>query len=157
MFEKFFDFFAGSSEIGSALEVDGTGRPTEENLHVAAAVLLVEVAGSDDHIAPQEAEAVVKMMSQQFGLDEEEIPELIKLAVVAKKEKGKIDEFLKAINDALNEDQRKRLFAMVWKVVLADGKIDQGEERLAVAIRYRLQLSKEQALAAEKMAVEGEV
>lgn len=157
MFEKFLDFFSGNTEIGSALEVDANGRPTDKNLHVAAAVLLVEVAGSDDHIAPQEAEAVVKMMSQQFGLDEEEIPELIKLAVVAKKEKGKIDEFLKAINDRLNEEQRQRLFAMVWKVVLADGKIDQGEERLAVAIRYRLQLSKEQALAAEKMAVDGEV
>lgn len=157
MFDKLMDFFSGQRELTSALDVDASGRPTEQDMHVAAAVLLVEVAGSDDHIAPQEAEAVVKMMSQQFGIDETSIPDLIKLAVIAKKEKGKIDEFVKAVNERLNEQQRQRLFAMVWKVVLADGKIDQGEERLAVQIRYRLQLTKEQALAAEKMAVEGDV
>ncbi|MCB0334113.1 MAG: TerB family tellurite resistance protein, partial [Bdellovibrionales bacterium] len=76
---------------------------------------------------------------------EDEVPELVEIAIAAKCEKGKIDEFVKAINDNFNPKQRQEILTMVWKVVLADGKIDKFEERFAAQMKTRFMLSDEQA------------
>lgn len=157
MFGKLKSFFKGESTLEKSLQADRSGQASAQDLHIAAAVLLIEMAGSDQGIAPQEAEAVCELMQKEFALPEESLPELVQVAVAARKEKGKIDEFVQVINSKFDEGQRQRLLAMIWKIVLADGKVDKFEQRFAVQMYNRFRLSEEQAEAAKQMAVQGKI
>jgi len=155
MFEAFRDFFAGSKDSPAALMIDQEGAAVQEALVVASAVLLVEMARADKSVAPQEGAAVVKIISEQFGVPQSEVPRLIEAAVAARKEQGRIDRFVECINRSFDAGQRQRLLAMLWRVVAADGSVDKYEERLAVQMKCRLQLTDEQAAAAREMAEKG--
>jgi len=152
MFEKIRGFFTGEQ---STLTVDKSGNATERDIHVATAVLLIEMAGSDNEIAREEAEAVCASIQAQFNLHEDEIPELVETAIAARSEAGKIDQFVKVVNENFNTKQRQRVLIMIWQIVLADGKIDKFEERFAKQMQARLQLSDEIAEEARILAQGG--
>ena len=155
MFEKLKDFFAGSEKEPASLKTDQAGKATDADLQVACAVLLVEMARADKSVARQEGQAVVALMAVQFGIPEDRMPALIETAMAARKAQGKLDEFVRCINQGFSASQKQRLLAMIWKVVLADGSVDKYEERLAVQMKSRLQLSDEQAVEARRMAESG--
>lgn len=164
MFKKLKDFFGGDSDSGAGgkkaavrLEYDKTGNPTDNDLHVATAVLLIEMAGQDQDIAREEAEAVCTLMQQQFGISEARIPELVEIAISSRKSKGKINEFVSVVNDRFSEEQRTVVLGMIWKIVLADGKIEQYERNFANQMQQRLKLGDEAAKEARKLAEEGRV
>ena len=157
MFEKIKDYFAGEKSLPASLEADREGNPTDGDVLVACAVLLVEIARADKKIAKQEGEMVASLMSSSFGLDKAEMPRLIETAMAARKGLGKIDEFVECINDHFDAAQKQKLLAMVWKVVRSDGSVDRFEQRLAVQIKCRLQLNDEQEREARRMAEAGEV
>jgi uncharacterized tellurite resistance protein B-like protein len=157
MFDKLKEFFSGEKTLEASLEVDQSGKPSDRDLQVACAVLLVEMARVDNAVAPAEGHAVVRLMSDQFQIGEAEVPKLVETALEARKSKGKIDEFVKCINQRFSSPQKKKLLAMIWKVVLADSAIERDEERMAVQMRFRLQLSEEDAAEARRMAESGEV
>ena len=152
MLRKIAEFFKGEQ---SGVDVDESGNPTSHDLQVATVVLMVEMASADHEVAPEEAEAVCNAVASQFSVDEEEIPELVQIAIAARQEAGKIDEFVGLINDNFNASQRQRILAMMWKVVLADGRIDKFEERFINQLVSRFQLSEDQAEAARSMAEQG--
>ena len=91
MLGKIAEFFKGEA---SEIHVDSSGNPTDFDLHVATAVVLVEMASADSEIAPQEAEALLTVMGEQFLVADEEVPELVQIAIAAKNETGKIDDFI---------------------------------------------------------------
>lgn len=148
MFRKLKEFLVG--EV-SDIDVDKSGKATEFELHVAVAVLLFEMAGMDSSIAHEEAAAICDTMQKEFGIEEKDIPELIEIAVVARKNEGKIDEFINLINSNFNDKQKQKILAMIWKVVEADGTVDKFEERFATQMKFRLQLSDELADAARSL------
>ena len=149
MFNKLKEFFQGEQ---TDVDVDRSGAPTEHDLHLATAVILIEMAGADEEIDRAEAQTICATIQNQFGIPENEVPELIEVALAAKREAGKIDEFVKVINSNFNPTQRQRILMMVWKVVMADGKIDKFEQRFAEQMRNRFQLTVEQAEEAKQMA-----
>jgi uncharacterized tellurite resistance protein B-like protein len=157
MFGKLKSFFKGEASLEKSLQADKGGQPSDRDLQIACLVLLIEMAGSDQGIASQEAEAVCASMHAEFGLEEAAIPELVQLAIASRKEQGKIDEFVRLINMRFSEAQRIRLLAMIWKIVLADGKVDKFEQRFAVQMYNRFQLNEEQAEKARNMAEGGEI
>lgn len=153
MFNKLLEFFQGDeSDVG--VDVDSDGNPTPHDLHVATVVILMEMAGSDNDIDVTEAETLCNSIATEFGIPEEEIPELVQIAISARAESGKIDQFVTLINKHFNEDQRTQILSMIWQVVLADGKIDRFEERFAVQMKTRFKLSEEDLAEAKIMAEE---
>jgi len=155
MFKKIMDFFGSDQSLEVSLEQDKTGEATDHDLHVAALVLLIEMAGIDNDIAPEESMTVCQVMNEQFNLAEDELPELVEIAAAARKEQGKIDKFVASVNERFDDQQRQHLFAMIWKIVLADGKIDKFEERLSKQMRNRLRLSEDQERKAKEMVEKG--
>lgn len=135
-----------------SIEVDRKGNPTPYELLLATAVLMIEMAGSDKDIAHAEAQAVCDSLAAKFGIAEDEIPEVVQAAIASRQESGRIDEFVKVINENFNDTQRQQILSMIWNVVLADGKIDKFEERFAKQMMNRLKLSEEQAQAAKEAA-----
>jgi uncharacterized tellurite resistance protein B-like protein len=142
MFSRLKEFFF---EDKTTLEVDQEGEPTNEDLQIATAVLLLEMAGADDDYAPEEVKACFRVLEQQFNVSDEATLELFEKADSLRKEKGKIDEFVAAINENFDVKQRMLVLAMVWKVIIADQQIENHEKRFATQLRTRLQLTREQA------------
>jgi len=140
MLEKLKSFFQNESEN---LDIDSQGTPTGRDLHIATAVLLIEMAGRDNSIDRTEAEAICQAIHDEFKLPDEEVVELVETALSARKQSGKIDSFVKSLNDHFSEGQRKKVLAMIWKVVLADGELAKSEERFALQMKNRLRLSDE--------------
>ena len=140
MLEKFKTFFVGSS-VGAPLAFNKDGHVADESLQVATVVLLMEVAGADHSIAQQEANALCQVMEEEFDLPEEIIPHLIEVAVASKREAGRINEFVHSINEHFNEHQKERILTMVWKMVLADDRVEKDEEKIVKQIQTRLKLS----------------
>lgn len=156
MLKKLVEFFSGEAEA-SSLIVDSSGDPTAADLHVATAVILFEMAGRDEKIHPTEADAIVNTMTEQFQLDSEEVPDIMKVATASLKEKGKIDIFVNILNENFNDSQRQKVLAMIWAVVIADGQIDKFEERFAKQMQNRFKLSDEMAAEARGMAESGRI
>jgi len=155
MFEKVDQFFEGKESLEKA--GDQAAQPTERDLHIATAVLLVEIASADRKIAPREGEAVVATMSKVFGLPEKETPELVKIAIASRKEKGRVDEFLDCVSRKFDQSRKLQVLAMLWKVVIADGAVDKLEQRMLRRIKETMQLSDADAEEALRMAQHGEV
>lgn len=152
MFSHIKDFFEGDESIDDSLKVDNTGNPTDRDLHIATAVLLVEMASADKAIERSEAQALCTTIAHEFELDDGEIPELVQIAIAARKEQGRIDQFVNVINERFNDAQRQKVLTMIWKVVMADRKIDKFEERFAEQMRNRFKLSPEAAAEARQAA-----
>lgn len=152
MFKKIQGYFQEEETLEACVAFDDTGDPTDEDLVIATIVLMVEMAGSDQEIAREEGNEVVQTVCKEFQIAEDRVPELVKLAVSAKKDAGKIDKFVACINEKFNVAQRQKVLSMLWRVVLADGKVDKFEERLAVQMKFRFQLTEEQAEEAKQMA-----
>ncbi len=157
MLKKLKDFFRGQASLENALQVDQTGEATTTDLQVATAVILVEMASIDEEISLHEGKAIVSTMCRHFGIEEEEVPEIISTAIASRKDQDRLTEFFECINEKFSEEQRVLVLAMVWKVVIADGKVEKTEKRFAQRIQPRLKLDDSQAKEARRMAQHGEV
>lgn len=155
MLRKLKDFFAGSKPIADVVSVDAQGQATSEDLVIATAVILVEMASADKNIAPTEAEVICQALGAHFGLAEDQIPHVVEVAIASRKTAGKIDQFVAALNEKFTEAQRQRILAMIWSVVLADEKIEKFEERFAKQMQNRFKLTDVQAQEARAMAEQG--
>lgn len=161
MFDRIRSFFQGNEtlelSVRESLGVEGAGEAKRSDFHTAAAVLLIEMASRDEDIAPAEAEQICKIMEEHLGVPHVEIPALVSTAMAARKEKGKIDEFVAFINQNFKKPQRQLILAMIWRVVIADGKVENFEEKFAVQMQYRFQLTEDEAYAAREMVETGKV
>lgn len=153
MLKKLMQLFSGGKTDG--LTLDQWGKPLSEDLQIAIAVVLVEGASIDQGIDAKESAAVCALMQQELGLAEDALPQVVQAAITARQQQQKLDSFVKLINDSFHSAQRQRLFALIWKIVMADGKVEKFEQRFAVQMRNRLQLSEAQAEAARALAEQG--
>jgi uncharacterized tellurite resistance protein B-like protein len=134
------EYFLGEQ---TDLVVDRAGYPSDEELHTATAVLLLEGARADSNISHGEAQTICDLMKEAFGLPAEKLPDLIRVATAARQNAGKTDHFFAVLNENFNKTQRKQIFAMVWKVMQADGCFDRFERSYASQVRTRLLLTEE--------------
>ena len=147
MFNKLKDFFEGEA----TLQVDKGGEPTDADLQMATGIILLEMAGSDEDYAPEEVKTIFRTMEKQFQMSDTEVLDLLENADKLRQNKGKIDDFVTAINENFSTKQKQLVLAMVWKVVMADGQLDKEEQKFATQMRFRLQLSEEEAKEARDM------
>lgn len=157
MFDKLRHLLRINKPLGAPVHVDKLGEPVDEALCEAVIVLLFEMAGADEDIEAQEGSAMCDLLGQQFALEEAQIPPLVESAIARRKASEKIDDFVELVNERFSVSQRTRLFALLWKMVLADGKVERNEERFTTQMRFRFQLSDEQAQFGRQMVERGEV
>jgi uncharacterized tellurite resistance protein B-like protein len=114
-----------------------TGAPSEagakrgrDELQLALAALLVEVAGSDDHFDDEERAVIARLLERRFNLSQEEGRALL---AAGEREAGRSAELFhlaRIVNDRLSAADRVGLIEMLWEVALADGVLDQYEDTL---------------------------
>jgi uncharacterized tellurite resistance protein B-like protein len=108
----------------------GSGATAEDDRHLAAAALLVEVAAVDEDFDEAERERITAFARERLGLSETDAQSLVDTA------KGEVDgatqlyAFTTAIKNGFSYEERVALIESLWEVVYADGHADPFEDQL---------------------------
>ena len=97
-------------------------------LHLATAVLLLEVSRADFDIQEEELRTIVGALAERFRFSEQEVQNLVDLALSEQEHHVSIYPFVKVINDGCTLEEKKRLLLDLWKTAYADRRLDKYEE-----------------------------
>jgi uncharacterized tellurite resistance protein B-like protein len=125
MFESFRKFL---SEVSSGGKEPAHFAPNDYRL--AAAALLVHVAGIDGDVSDVEREKLHSVIKGSFELDEADTDALVAEATEAEHEAIDLYHFTSLINRSLDENGRRRIVEMMWEIVYADGRVSEFESNL---------------------------
>ena len=152
----------GSGESGGedslvSIKSDKNGAALGEEQQISVIALLIYIASIDEEVTEEEAESICLLSEYNLGLSQEEVPALVEKALEMRRVKSKIDDIALIVNKSFSVEQRVRIVAMLWKLVMADNKIERSEEKGIVKISTIMQLSLDQAEEARNLAEEGKV
>lgn len=101
---------------------------SSNDLHLATAALLVEVAVSDLSFEKSERIQLKKLLLTECKLSESDVDTLIDDAENASDKASSLFEFTHIINKHCEYKQKLSLVNNLWKVAYADGELDKHEE-----------------------------
>lgn len=99
-------------------------------LHLAAAVLLVEVMRSDRDLAESERRAALAALQRRFGLTPDEQSALLEQAETAARDAHDFHSFTSRLNEAFEFDDKVRMVEQLWEVAYADGVLSAHEHHV---------------------------
>jgi uncharacterized tellurite resistance protein B-like protein len=102
----------------------------QPDLRLSVAVLLVEAARQDDRFEPSERAVIEHLLTQKFGLADEECAALLAAAEARAGEMVQIQGHTSEIFEAMTPEERVDLVEMLWEVAYADGVLDPEEDLL---------------------------
>ena len=102
----------------------------EDRCRLAAAALLFHVVAIDGEVAPEEKQALGRILKERFSLSDADTAELLEEAEAADREAVDLYGFTSVLKRELSEADRERVVEMMWKVVFADGKVHEFEDNL---------------------------
>lgn len=106
------------------------GATEAHALQIATAALLLEMMRMDDHIAPAEQRAIADALRRQFGLNDEEFQAVLEVAEATARSANDYYQFTSLINRECTLDQKVRIVENLWRVAMADGRLDAHELHL---------------------------
>jgi uncharacterized tellurite resistance protein B-like protein len=92
-------------------------------LHLATAVLLVEVMRADTETTEAERRAVLGVLQSRFQLSPDEQARLLELAEHSAKQATDFHAFTSALNEQLDHTQKVQVVEAMWQVAYADGHL----------------------------------
>ncbi|MFP1683979.1 TerB family tellurite resistance protein [Alloalcanivorax sp. C16-1] len=101
-----------------------------DDLHRAAAALLMEVARTDGKVDEQEERLLVEAVKRHWQLDQTEMDDIV--AELRERVEAATDlfEFTLPLRERWDPETRVRLIYDMWAIAAADGKADVHEEQL---------------------------
>ena len=126
--------------------------PQSDELHIAAAALLVRAAQIDGVMDAEEEKLLARLVGPHFGLEAEAASTLISEAKNAAGEASDLFQFTKRINAHFNEGHKIMLLELLWQIVLADGVVDDYEANLLRRVAGLIYITDQQAGQARKNA-----
>lgn len=134
----------GKRETGAAPAPD----PAERS-RIAAAVLLLEAAHSDQECTPEEMDHVVATLQAQFSLTRECAGELIELAHRNRATALDLWQFTNQINEHFSREEKCAILEGVWRVIHADGRLDGHEDYFSHKLAPLLRLTHDELIEAK--------
>jgi uncharacterized tellurite resistance protein B-like protein len=114
--------------IGSLQPVADVNLPHQADLQLAAAVLLLEVSAADFKQQPEERATLLAALRNVFDLNEEHAALLCERALKISNDAVSLHEFMTVINQRCTQVEKLYLLEQLWRVALADGRIDKYED-----------------------------
>ncbi|MDX1625868.1 MAG: TerB family tellurite resistance protein [Wenzhouxiangellaceae bacterium] len=96
----------------------------------AAAVLLIELALTDEGGDDEERRVLERAIRARFGLEADELSELVEEAARIQRDTHSLHEFTHQLRTGLDPAARGDLVEWLWRVAWADGRLDAHEEHL---------------------------
>jgi len=123
-------------------------------LHLAAAVLLIAVARSDDNIDDEEILHLRELLRHDWRLDDAELDGLMAVARDAAEEEGSLDTHIDLINRRFSPARKLDLVRGLWQAANSDGRIHPREEVMIRRLAKLLQVSDAESLRSRQWAEE---
>jgi len=108
---------------------EGPRRPDE--VAIAAAALLLEIAHADDAFSETERDRIHRAVREDFGVRPEDAAEILRLAEAERRESVDLYQFTRLITERFAREERLRLVEVIWGVVYSDGSLTAAENQLA--------------------------
>ncbi len=143
-------FFREPEIAGGGSSAQVAGRRKIDELHLAAAALLVEAACHDMHFEESERLKIELLVQSRFGLSAEEAATLIEAAEREVDGAAQLLHFTRAIKDRFSHEERVGMVEMLWEVVYADGVLHDYEANLMRRIGGLLYVTDQERGAARK-------
>ncbi len=143
--QELFDKFTGTSP-------EDTPAGREHTVRLAAAVLLVEVMRADTVLHPQQRQAIRTALVERFGLDEQELAQLIAEAESKAQHANDFFHFTSRLNDHCSQPDKIALVEAMWKVAYANGVLDAGEIHVISKVAGLLHVTHGEYIAAKMRA-----
>lgn len=122
---------------------DASGQATtrEQQLQIATAVLLIEVARADFSEDDIEIEAVGDLLRAHLGLSHGEVAALIDQAQREADHAASLQSFTRQLHEELSLGEKQQIVEMLWRVALADDTLDKHEDHLIRKVAGLLYIS----------------
>jgi uncharacterized tellurite resistance protein B-like protein len=104
---------------------DGCSKGRE--VHLAACAVFLEVARIDNEFDERERQHILRVFEDEYGLSSEDVVELGKASEAELARSLDLWTFTNVINEHYSDDEKARLVELLWRVVYADGKMDEHE------------------------------
>lgn len=128
---------------------DSVSESTERKLQLATCALFLEVAHADDNFDPSEKKVLISLMKKMFDLKEDEVNELIKQSDEIISESVSLYEFTDVINEHFDKEEKYEIIKNLWRLILADEKINKYEEHFVRTISNNFHLEHKDMIAAK--------
>ena len=131
-----------------------TGAKAQEELHVAAAALMLEAAQLDGSLDQVERDRIAYIVSKRFGLSAEDTAAIVENAEKKAGEASDIFGYLRVLLSHFEHDQQVELVEMLWDVICVDGVIHDHEANLVRRVTGMTGVSDRESGAAKRRAME---
>jgi uncharacterized tellurite resistance protein B-like protein len=129
-----------------------------KNCWLATAALLIHVATVDSEMSEATRRKLHAVLKSSFALDDLTTVQLIDDAIAADRNAIDLYHFTRQLNDALDDEGRRRVIKMMWEIVYVDEGVNEFESNiiwraadlLGVSSRQRIELR--QRIAADRTA-----
>lgn len=102
--------------------------PPEEQIQLACAVLLVDVARADWEDDARERASMLSTLCAQFGLGQTQAEALLEQAEGLHADQVSLHSWLRTLNEEASQEQKTELLHALWRVAFADGELAAYEE-----------------------------
>lgn len=130
------------------------GRHTSDELHLAAAALLIEAARLDGEFDKAERTRIEGLLADRFSLSEEEVASVVETADAVAEDSVALYGFTSKLRQNFDHDERIRLIEMLWEVVYADGDLHPFEANLLRRVAGLLYVTDQESGAARRRVLE---
>ena len=152
MLESLINVLTGKTTLQSNFKAEYPGRDNNQHkLQVATSAIFIEMAKADGKFSDNEREQVVKVLEEQFNLDEIYVDELLKLSSAKLQESVSIYEFSNVLNEYFSFEDKFELLKNLWRLIYSDKKLDKYEDHLIKVIGGMLRLEHKQIINAKML------
>ena len=122
------------------------GRGRQDKIRLAAGVLLLETAYIDDECTEEEMANVVNTLRSEFNLAPEYVEELLALAGAEREKAFDLWQFTNQMNQHYSQQEKMALLEAVWRIIFADGRLEEHEDYFAHKLANLLRLTHKQLI-----------
>ena len=124
----------------------------EQQLQLATAALLLEMARSDNEVDARELATIKQEIKRRFHLDPQQTQALLALAETEVAELTSYHPITQLIKNEFNDQEKSHIIELLWMVAFSDGKLDKHEEHLLRKIANLIYVSRADIVAAKHRA-----
>ncbi len=107
-----------------------SSKDTSESLEKSLSVLISEVIRVDYDIAEIDLEVANKILIETYGLGGSQATRLINEALKIQNRPTSYHPFVKTINEKLSYDEKVTVIEGLWKIAVADKRVDKYEDHI---------------------------
>jgi len=126
---------------------------SEAALHLAAAILLVEIAKSDQNIDDKEIQRLRATLKRDWQIDDTDVGSLVDVARETSDTNESLQHHIDLINRNYSPERKFNLVRGLWRIACADGHIHRHEERLIVRLASLMQVSDAETIRCRRWAL----